>query len=161
MKSGPTGQGAVMTTPTESPVARPSGISHLRLTVTDIARSKAFYTALVGAEPAIDFTDQIDDEQARQDPARFFAGCAFQVGDNIVGLRPGAGATDRFDATRVGLDHVSLAVGSVAELEAAVRRLDELGVRHGEVHELEGLGMTILSLQDPDDVNLELTAPTG
>ena len=30
---------------------------------------------------------------------------------------------------------------------------------HGEVTELAGFGIAILSVQDPDDINLELTAP--
>ncbi len=34
------------------------GIRHLRLTVTDIERSKAFSSRLLGIEPAIDFTDR-------------------------------------------------------------------------------------------------------
>ena len=50
--------------------------------------------------------------------------------------------------------------GSVDDLHEAARRLDELGVEHGEVTPLPAFGLVILSLQDPDDVNLELAAPT-
>jgi glyoxylase I family protein len=51
-----------------------------------------------------------------------------------------------------------LAVDSVDDLRAATARLDGLGVSHGEVTELADFGLAILSLQDPDDINLELVA---
>ena len=69
-----------------------------------------------------------------------------------------AEAGDRFRSTRVGLDHLSLAVGSAEDLQEAAARLDAAGVEHGEVTELTGFGIAILSVQDPDDINLELTA---
>ncbi|SEM14597.1 Catechol 2,3-dioxygenase [Blastococcus sp. DSM 46786] len=137
----------------------PTGLHHVRLTVTDIARSKAFYTSLLGVEPAIDFSDQSDDPSARQDPQRFFGGCTFALGDQLLGLRPTALPGDRFDPTRVGLDHVSLSVGSPAALQQAADRLSAAGVEHGEVVELRHLGIAIVSVQDPDDINLELVAP--
>ena len=144
---------------TESPLAQPRAIHHVRLTVTDIARSRAFYRSLLGVDPAFDFSDQVDGPGVREDPARLFGGCVFPVGDQLVGLRPVAATGDVFESTRVGLDHLSLALGSLAELRAAAVRLDEAGVVHGEVTELDGLGLAILSVQDPDDINLELSAP--
>lgn len=140
------------------PAARPTALHHVRLTVTDIARSKAFYMRVFGIEPAFDFSDQAHDPAARRDPHRFFGGCTFTVGDQLLGLRPVAEAGDRFDSTRVGLDHVSLAVGSPADLREAAERLTRLDVVHGEVTELPDLGIVVLSLQDPDDINLELVA---
>ena len=149
------------TTPGGTPVVRATGIHHVRLTVTDIARSKAFYSSTFGAEPAIDFTDQAGDPAVREDQTRFYGGCVFQFGDQLLGLRPVADPQDAFDSTRVGLDHVSLSVGSAADLEAAVTRLDAAGIVHGEVMDLGDAGLLILSLQDPDDINLELTAVKG
>jgi len=144
---------------TETPLARPQAIHHVRLTVTDIARSKAFYRSLLGTDPALDFSDQVDEPGVREDPAKLYGGCAFPLGDQLLGLRPVAAAGDSFESTRVGLDHVALAVGSPADLRSAVSRLDAAGVEHGEVTELGDLGMAILSVQDPDDINLELSAP--
>ena len=143
----------------QSPLAQPTAIHHVRLTVTDIARSKAFYRSLLGADPAVDFSDQVDELGVQQDPDKLYGGCAFALGDQLLGLRPAARAGDSFSSTRVGLDHLSLAVGSVDELHAAVARLDAAEVQHGQVKELGDLGVVILSLQDPDDINLELTAP--
>lgn len=143
----------------EPPVVRPLGLSHVRLTVTDIHRSKAFYSWLFGAPPRSDFSDQVDEPGVREDPDRTYGGCSFHVGRQVLGLRPVAAPTDRFDAGRVGLDHLSIEVGDVADLRAAVARLDERGVPHGEITPLRAFGLVIVSLQDPDDVNLELAAP--
>ena len=40
-------------------------------------------------------------------------------------------------------------------------RLAAAGIEHGEVIEIPAQEMAVLSLQDPDDINLELTAPLG
>lgn len=141
------------------PIVTPRGFSHVRLTVTDIHRSRAFYQQLFGMPPGSDFSDQIDDPTIHDDPQRTYGGCSFRFAGQTLGLRPVAPAGDRFDPDRVGLDHLSFSVGSVDELHEAALRLDELGVEHGEVTPLPAFGLVILSLQDPDDVNLELAAP--
>ena len=146
---------------TSSASIAPSGIHHLRLTVTDIARSKAFYTRLLGVEPAIEFTDRADEPGAREDRGRFYGGCVYAFGGNLLGLRPVAPSGDSFDSTRVGLDHVSLGVASVDALNAAAAALDEAGVEHGTVDALEGTGLVSLSVPDPDGINLELVAPAA
>jgi glyoxylase I family protein len=138
--------------------ARPSGIHHVRLTVTDIGRSRDFYARVFGSAPAVDFSGQ-SDAGIREDPHRLYGGCVFIFGQQIVGLRPVAPAGDRFESTRVGLDHIGLSVDSVADLRAAAERLAAQGITHGEVTELTAFGLAILSLQDPDDINLELVAP--
>lgn len=145
---------------TES-VVTPLGYSHVRLTVTDIGRSKAFYSRLFGMPPGRDFSDQVDDPTVRDDPWRTYGGCSFTFGGQTLGLRPVAPAGDRFDPDRVGLDHLSLRVGSVADLHAAAARLSAAGIEHGEVTDLPPFGLVILSLQDPDGINLELAAPRG
>jgi glyoxylase I family protein len=82
----------------------------------------------------------------------------FPLGDQVFGLRPVAPAGQTFDPDTVGLDHVSFTLGSVDELHLAAARLDAAGIEHGEVTELGDAGMTILSVQDPDDINLEFAA---
>lgn len=151
------------TTQTSQPLAQPRGIHHVRLSVTDIERSKAFYTALVGAEPAVDKTSELSsDPGAVQDPEKLFGGAVFALGDQILGLRPVPGASGQtFSPERPGLDHISLAVGSRADLDAASARLAAAGIEHGEVIEIPAQEMAVLSIQDPDDINLELTAPLG
>jgi len=144
---------------TETPLARPQAIHHVRLTVTDITRSRAFYRSLLGVDPAIDFSDQAGQPGVSEDQERFYGGCVFALGDQLLGLRPVAASGDRFESTRVGLDHLSLALGARDELVAAAGRLDTAGIEHGEVTDLTDAGMAILSVQDPDDINLELSAP--
>ncbi|MBE7188018.1 VOC family protein [Jatrophihabitans endophyticus] len=139
-----------------TPITRPTAIHHVRLTVTDIHRSKAFYQQLLGDETAFDFSDRVDEPGVRDDPAQLYGGAGFQIGDQLLGLRPVASPDDSFRSTRVGLDHLSLLVGSEDELHEAARRLDDAGVEHGEVAHLEATGMVILSIQDPDDINIEL-----
>ena len=77
----------------------------------------------------------------------------------LFGLRP-VGSTS-FDSERTGLDHVSFAVASRGELESAAAALTEAGIKHGEITDLTDAGLAILSFQDPDDINIELTAPLG
>lgn len=153
------GEGA-STDDAEAAVARPSAIGHVRLTVTDAHRSKAFYSWLLGAGALrTDFTHLWGDPSVREDPDRVYGGCSFTVGRQVLGLRPVAPAEDRFDADRVGLDHLALTVGSRDELEAAAQRLAAAGVEHGQVRDLPAFWVTILSVQDPDGINLELSAP--
>ncbi len=142
------------------PLSALTGLHHVRLTVTDIDRSKAFYSSLLGIEPAIDFTSEPIESGVRSDPHRFFGGCTFAFNGHMLGLRPVARPDDRFDSTRVGLDHLSLGVGSMRDLRHAAERLDALGVENGGVVELPELNIAILTFQDPDDINLELVTTT-
>src|SRR6266568_2967162 len=65
------------------------------------------------------------------------------------------------DPERVGLDHLSFGVAGRADLEQAIRLFDENGVPHGEITTLAGFGIDVLPFEDPDGVQLELTAPTA
>jgi catechol 2,3-dioxygenase-like lactoylglutathione lyase family enzyme len=76
-----------------------------------------------------------------------------------MGLRPVAPADDRFSPDRVGLDHLSFSVDSRGDLERAVQLLDEAGVTHGQITRMPSFGIDVLSFEDPDGVQLELTAP--
>jgi len=44
------------------------------------------------------------------------------------------------------------------DLEQAVRLFDERGVTHGEITRLPSFGIDVLSFEDPDGIQLELTA---
>jgi hypothetical protein len=50
---------------------------------------------------------------------------------------------------------------SRADLERAVQLLDEARVTHGEITSLPSFEIDVLSFEDPDGVQLELTAPMG
>jgi glyoxylase I family protein len=88
---------------------------------------------------------------------RFYGGVVYQTPQGtLFGLRPVGRTT--FDSEHTGLDHVSFAVDSRGDLERAATALDDAGLKHGEVKDLPGAGIAILSFQDPDDINVELTA---
>ena len=88
-----------------------------------------------------------------------FGGIVMVRGSLLMGLRPVAPAGDRFDEDRVGLDHLSFGVPGRADLDEAVARFDERGVPHGEIQALPSFGIYILPFRDPDNLQLELTAP--
>jgi glyoxylase I family protein len=136
------------------------GIHHLRLTVTDIARSREFYTGLLGFDVAVESPP--DEDPAADEAYRvLFGGVVMMRGSLLLGLRPVAQAGDRFDEDRVGLDHLSFSVGSHADLEAARQIFDEKGVPHGEIRPLPSFGIYVLPFRDPDNIQVELTAPMG
>jgi catechol 2,3-dioxygenase-like lactoylglutathione lyase family enzyme len=135
-----------------------SGIHHLRLTVTDVARSRDFYTGLLGFDVAVE-SPPADDPAAAEVYPVLFGGVVMVRGSLLMGLRPVAPAGDRFDEDRVGLDHLSFSVASRDELDAAARLFDERGVPHGEIRTLDGFGIHVLPFRDPDNIQIELTAP--
>lgn len=127
---------------------------HIRLTVTDIERSRAFYDELFGLPVAFELPDDAD-EATRAALWFLFGGVIYQFGGSLLGLRPVA--DDRFDEDRVGLDHLSFGVGSLADLEGAVQVLEARGVGHSGIKDV---GMAnLLEFRDPDNIALELWAP--
>lgn len=135
-----------------------SGYAHVRLTVTDIARSKEFYDQVFGWPTAVDESASVDEPGVRESSERFYGGVVYQMPQGtLFGLRP-VGSTG-FDSEHTGLDHLSFTVGSRADLDRAATAFTEAGIEHGDVIELSDAGQAILSFQDPDGVNLELIAP--
>jgi glyoxylase I family protein len=133
-------------------------IHHLRLTVTDIKRSREFYTSLLGFNVAVEAPES---EDPKSDPSYpvLWGGCVMSKGNYLLGLRPVAKKGDQFDENRVGLDHLSFSVESRAALNEAIRKLDERGVPRGEVRELTSFGICVVPFRDPDNIQLELTSP--
>lgn len=131
-----------------------TGVHHVTLTVTNIGRSREFYTRFLGFQKLMDFGE-----------VRSILG----NGSTILALTlpadptTPAPANDRFHENRVGLDHVSFGVGSRDELDAALRLFDENDIRHGTINDLGefGLPIYVLAFRDPDNIQLELTAPHG
>jgi glyoxylase I family protein len=133
-------------------------IHHLRLTVTDLDRSRAFYTSLLGFDVAVE-SPPADDPSAAEMSKILFGGIVMIRGNLLMGLRPVAAAGDSFDEDRVGLDHLSFSVPSRDDLDQAVQLFDEHGVPHGEIAGLPAFGIYVLPFRDPDNLQLELTAP--
>lgn len=131
-----------------------TSIAHLRLTVTDIERSRHFYESVFGWPVLLEVPENAD-EAIRSRLGFLFGGVIYDLGGTLLGLRPVG--TDRFDEDRVGLDHIAFRVGSKAELAAAAARLDELGVPHEPAKDIGP--SYILQFRDPDNIALEFTAP--
>ncbi len=126
-------------------------LTHVALTVRDLSASVPWYEALFGAGPVID-----------EDTDPDFHHTVYMIGNStLFGLHQHEqGAPDeRFSEFRVGLDHVSFGCENRAELENWARRLDELGIEHGEIKDAAyGSGV---SFRDPDGIALEFFAPPG
>lgn len=139
-----------------------SGYAHVRITVTDIERSKSFYDKLFGWPTAVDNSARVDEPGVTSSPQEFFGGVVYQTPSGaLFGLRPSAAAGQRFDSERVGLDHFSFLVESREVLADAAAWFAENDVEHGEIIDLTDSGLAILSFTDPDGIHGELTAPLG
>ena len=131
-----------------------SSIAHVRLTVTDIERSRQFYESVFGWQVLIE-SPETADEATRKALGFLFGGVIYDLGGTLLGLRPVA--TDRFHENRCGLDHIAFRTGSKAELDTAATHLDDLGIQHEPVKDIGP--SYILEFRDPDNIALELTAP--
>jgi glyoxylase I family protein len=124
-------------------------LTHVALTVRDLAVSVPWYQALLDAEPVLD-----------EDTDPDFHHTVYLLGNNtLLGLHQHQepAPAERFSEFRVGLDHVSFGCANRAELEKWARRLDDLGIAHGQIKEASyGSG---LSFRDPDGIALEFFAP--
>ena len=134
------------------------GIHHIRLTVTNIERSREFYTDLLGFQIAAEAPASHDPKADPSYPV-LWGGVVMARGNYLLGLRPVAEQGDSFDENRVGLDHLSFNVESRAAMDAAIKVLDERGVTHGEVRELTSFGICVMPFRDPDNIQLKLTSP--
>jgi glyoxylase I family protein len=121
-----------------------TGLSHVQLSVTDVAVSARWYTAVLGLEPFVADAD---------------------IG--YVALRHrGAGVvvvlttrTDDASGAMVGgpLDHLAFAVPDGEALEAWAAHLTAIGIDHPGVAPENG--NPSLQLRDPDGTAIELVAP--
>jgi glyoxylase I family protein len=137
------------------PVALTStSIAHVRLTVTDIERSRQFYESVFDWPVLLEVPENAD-EATRDQLAFLYGGVVYDLGGTLLGLRPVA--TDRFHEDRAGLDHIAFRLASLDELDTAAAHLDEVGVEHEPVKDIGP--SYILEFRDPDNIALELTAP--
>ncbi|MDQ6659043.1 MAG: VOC family protein [Actinomycetota bacterium] len=136
-----------------------TGYAHVRLTVTDIERSRKFYDDVFGLDVAFEIPSDAD-ASTRDQLAFLYGGVIYQLpGGSLLGLRPVAATGDTFDENRTGLDHLSFAVASRTDLDAAATKLDGLGIVHGDIKDI-GSGY-LLEFRDPDNTALELFAPVS
>jgi catechol 2,3-dioxygenase-like lactoylglutathione lyase family enzyme len=122
-------------------------ITHVAVTVSDLAASEAWYTRVLGVKPVL------------SEDTGTFHHIVYQLGNTLLGLHgfPELNSTAAFDERRPGLDHIAFGCASRAELAEWAARLDELGIPRGEIVDA-GYGSG-LSFRDPDNIALELFAP--
>lgn len=124
-------------------------LTHVALTVKDLAVSVPWYEALFEAKPVLDEDTDPDMHHT-----------VYLLGNGtLIGLhqhkRPAPDAS--FSEFSVGLDHLAFGCESRSELEKWANRLDELGIAHGGVKDAAyGSGV---SFRDPDNIALEFFAP--
>jgi glyoxylase I family protein len=122
-------------------------IAHVALTVRDLRVSVPWYAELLESEPVLD------------EDTRPFRHVVWMVNGTMLGLHqfPDTDIATPFTERRAGLDHVAFGAADRAGLERWEKRLDQLGVSHGEIH--DAAYGSALSFRDPDGLPLEFFAP--
>ena len=124
-------------------------LTHVALTVRNLAVSAPWYEALFDAEPVID-----EDTDPDMHHTVYLVGESTLVGLHQHGTPP---PPEAFSEFRIGLDHVAFGCADRGELEKWMGRLDDLGIVHGGIKDAAyGSG---ISFRDPDGIALELFAP--
>jgi catechol 2,3-dioxygenase-like lactoylglutathione lyase family enzyme len=119
-----------------------SGVHHVALRSTDLARSRRFYADLLGF-PVI-----------MEGPNLFL----FLAGNTAFGIRGPEAETardEKFNPFRVGLDHIALACTDEAELQRVAAALADAGVENTGVKLDETLGKRYVAFKDPDRIAWE------
>ena len=127
-----------------------SGFSHLALTVSDLDRSKQWYTSVLDWQMLAEDTDENEIRLAY----------GILPGGIGIGLRQHPqGSGDAFAPERTGLDHASFGVGSREDLASFERQLAERGATYSPI--VDAPYGSVLSFKDPDGIALEALAPPG
>lgn len=122
---------------------RTTGVHHVSIRCTDLARARLFYIERLGFPVLLEKPE-------------FFV---FAAGQTAIGVRaPGAttSADDAFDPFRVGLDHIALACDDARELRRVAEGLAAAGIESTGVKMDATLGREYVAFKDPDGVKWEL-----
>jgi len=125
-----------------------SGVHHVKIPVSDLARSVQWYGQVFGFVVTTEFPEA-------DGAVRGVAGTIPGLGDTQFTLRV------NHDAARgcLGFDPVSFAVDDLADVQAWAAHLDSLGVAHSPV--IEASVGWLLVFDDPDGINLHLYSWAG
>lgn len=119
-----------------------SGIHHLTLRSTNLARSRAFYGNTLGLPIVIETPE-------------LFAALAGGAAIVVRGPDAQTPAGDRFNPFRVGLDHVALGCGTEPELERVADALAAAGVPSTGIKFDAVLQRRYVAFKDPDGIAWE------
>jgi catechol 2,3-dioxygenase-like lactoylglutathione lyase family enzyme len=119
-----------------STIPKLAGVHHLKLPVSDLARSRAWYESRLGYEVQVEFVEE-----------GTLMGIAMRHPDGgpVLGLRLNP---DKARAA-AGFDYFAIGVPDRASIEALAARLTELGETHAGVH-WATIGWILPMLHDPD-----------
>lgn len=118
-----------------------NGIHHIEITVTNLQRSKIFYSKLPGFKLVAEYPHFV-----MFDTKEF----KFGLTDHNLNIK-----TNKFDEMNVGLDHVAFSVSTKKDLVNALSFFEIESIPHGEIKKLSN-GTFVLSFRDPDNIQLEL-----
>jgi catechol 2,3-dioxygenase-like lactoylglutathione lyase family enzyme len=122
-----------------------SGFHHVKLPVSNVARSRDWYTGVLGFTTDIEFVD---------------GGVLMGVGLAHAGMAGGVAL--RHDPERAkalsGFDAVALLVPSREQVHEWITRLDAAGEPHGGLVTGHRGGAVLVGLHDPDDIEIRLYA---
>jgi catechol 2,3-dioxygenase-like lactoylglutathione lyase family enzyme len=113
-----------------------AGIHHVKLPVTDLARSRAWYESRLGYEVQLEFVEH-----------------GTLMGVAMRHPNGGPELALRHDPERAaaaaGFDYFSIGVADKADIDALAQRLSDLGESHAGVH-FASIGWILPMLRDPD-----------
>ena len=120
-----------------------SGLNHIILTISNVAKSRTFYGDLLGFT-LVDIAD----------------GFYFVTGGVSIFLFPSNHplVNDRFNEFRIGLDHLSFTAPNEQALHSLADKLRASGVETQGV-ELYHTGNKYVAFRDPDNIQLEYWLP--
>jgi catechol 2,3-dioxygenase-like lactoylglutathione lyase family enzyme len=122
-----------------------SGFHHVKLPVADVARSRDWYTTVLGLHVEIEFAEE-----------GVLKGLA--LADASGSVRLALRHDPRRAGVLAGFDPIAIAVPTRAAVEEWRRRLDELGHAHGGVVTGHNGGSVLIGLHDPDGIEIRLYA---
>lgn len=125
-------------------------VHHVNLSVSDLARSRQWYTEVFGLRVVA----EMPDPEGRWDKVILGHASGLLVGLTAHRSNTGEPASE----VRCGVDHIAFTVRDAPALEAWTARLGHLAVDHSEV-KTTPLGRLVV-LRDPDNIQLEVYAPS-
>lgn len=115
-----------------------SHIDHIVLLVSDLERSRNFYSAFLGS-PSEETLESF----------------AYKIGETKVFFAEPQNRDSGFDKENIGLNHIAFHVGSLDDLKKWEKKLDGAGIRHSGIEIDKYGGKEFIWFDDPDGIRLE------